>query len=291
MIVYTAMATFIILKLVGIFVPLRLTDEELEVGDHAIHGNEVYPSDVPALGHPRGWGREAPLPWGRSRHAPGPARPPHGRAGTGRAGRGLVACAQVGAASRAVAKRRGSVRDATSLPAGQWQPRAGVIVSRARSPATRRRLLRPAPTDFAPHALRGRGASGARARSDTARPRRRSSYLCSGHVTSVTRAKAMPSGHTVVAGALRQHDRAVESRRRLNPELSACADCRGCSAPRRPGCERAASAQLQTLDVDLIAGRAAAAANPPNSWQGVDTPSRDMVAGMPSGSRLSTICR
>jgi Amt family ammonium transporter len=49
---YTAIATFIILKLVGIFLPLRLSDEELEIGDHAIHGNEVYPSDVPTLGGP-----------------------------------------------------------------------------------------------------------------------------------------------------------------------------------------------------------------------------------------------
>ncbi|HUN79398.1 MAG TPA: ammonium transporter [Solirubrobacteraceae bacterium] len=56
-IVYTAIATWVILKVVGIFVPLRLTDEELEIGDHAIHGNEVYPSDVPTLGgpHPPGW--------------------------------------------------------------------------------------------------------------------------------------------------------------------------------------------------------------------------------------------
>ncbi len=56
-ILYTAAATWVILKVVGIFVPLRLTDEELEIGDHAIHGNEVYPSDVPTLGgpHPPGW--------------------------------------------------------------------------------------------------------------------------------------------------------------------------------------------------------------------------------------------
>jgi ammonium transporter, Amt family len=49
---YTAVATFVILKVVGIFLPLRLSDEELEIGDHAIHGNEVYPSDVPTLGGP-----------------------------------------------------------------------------------------------------------------------------------------------------------------------------------------------------------------------------------------------
>src|ERR1700733_12685979 len=51
-IVFNAIATFIILKLVGLVVPLRLSDEELEIGDHAIHGNEVYPSDVPTLGGP-----------------------------------------------------------------------------------------------------------------------------------------------------------------------------------------------------------------------------------------------
>jgi Amt family ammonium transporter len=49
---YTAIATFVILKVIGVFLPLRLSDEELEVGDHAIHGNEVYPSDVPTLGGP-----------------------------------------------------------------------------------------------------------------------------------------------------------------------------------------------------------------------------------------------
>ncbi len=51
-IVFSGVMTFILLKLVGIFIPLRLTDEELEIGDHAIHGNEVYPSDVPTLGGP-----------------------------------------------------------------------------------------------------------------------------------------------------------------------------------------------------------------------------------------------
>jgi Amt family ammonium transporter len=57
-IIYTAIATFIILKVIGIFLPLRLSDEELEIGDHAIHGNEVYPSDVPTLGGPH-----APPTW------------------------------------------------------------------------------------------------------------------------------------------------------------------------------------------------------------------------------------
>jgi Amt family ammonium transporter len=56
-IVYTAVATFVILKVIGVFMPLRLSDAELEIGDHAIHGNEVYPSDVPTLGgpHPPAW--------------------------------------------------------------------------------------------------------------------------------------------------------------------------------------------------------------------------------------------
>jgi len=65
-IAYTAVATFIILKVVGIFIPLRLSDEELEIGDHAIHGNEVYPSDVPTLGgpHPPAWQPGGTLPAG-----------------------------------------------------------------------------------------------------------------------------------------------------------------------------------------------------------------------------------
>jgi Amt family ammonium transporter len=63
---YTAIATFVILKLIGIFVPLRLSDEELEIGDHAIHGNEVYPSDVPTLGGPHApaWQPGGALPAG-----------------------------------------------------------------------------------------------------------------------------------------------------------------------------------------------------------------------------------
>ena len=65
-ILYTGVATFIILKVIGIFVPLRLSDEELEIGDHAIHGNEVYPSDVPTLGGPHapGWQTGTAVPAG-----------------------------------------------------------------------------------------------------------------------------------------------------------------------------------------------------------------------------------
>jgi Amt family ammonium transporter len=61
-IVFSGAMTFVLLKLVGIFVPLRLSDAELEVGDHAIHGNEVYPSDVPTLGGPHAPGWQTPEP-------------------------------------------------------------------------------------------------------------------------------------------------------------------------------------------------------------------------------------
>jgi ammonium transporter, Amt family len=53
-IVFAAVGTFVLLKLVGLFIPLRMTDEELEAGDIAIHGHEVYPSDIPSLGFPAG---------------------------------------------------------------------------------------------------------------------------------------------------------------------------------------------------------------------------------------------
>jgi Amt family ammonium transporter len=42
---WDAIVTFILLKIVGVFVPLRYTDEELEVGDVAVHDEEVYPDE------------------------------------------------------------------------------------------------------------------------------------------------------------------------------------------------------------------------------------------------------
>jgi Amt family ammonium transporter len=53
-IVWTGVVTFILLKLVGVFIPLRMTEENMEIGDIAEHGHEVYPSDVPSLGYPGG---------------------------------------------------------------------------------------------------------------------------------------------------------------------------------------------------------------------------------------------
>jgi len=44
-IVWDALVTFIILKVIGIFTPLRMSDAELEIGDLAVHGEEAYPSD------------------------------------------------------------------------------------------------------------------------------------------------------------------------------------------------------------------------------------------------------
>jgi ammonium transporter, Amt family len=53
-IVFCAIGTFILLKLVGLVVSLRMTTEDMEEGDLAIHGHEVYPSDVPSLSFPSG---------------------------------------------------------------------------------------------------------------------------------------------------------------------------------------------------------------------------------------------
>jgi ammonium transporter, Amt family len=53
-IVFSAVGTFVLLKLVGLVVPLRMTEAEMETGDIAVHGHEVYPSDVPSLGYPDG---------------------------------------------------------------------------------------------------------------------------------------------------------------------------------------------------------------------------------------------
>ncbi len=53
-IVFSGIGTFILLKLVGLVIPLRMSDKDLEEGDLAVHGHEVYPSDVPSLGFPNG---------------------------------------------------------------------------------------------------------------------------------------------------------------------------------------------------------------------------------------------
>lgn len=48
-IVFDGVMTFIILKLIGLVIPLRMTDEELQEGDLAIHAEEVY-AETPAIG-------------------------------------------------------------------------------------------------------------------------------------------------------------------------------------------------------------------------------------------------
>jgi Amt family ammonium transporter len=52
---FSAIGTFILLKIVGIFMPLRMTEKDMEIGDLAVHGHEVYPSDVPSLSYPSGF--------------------------------------------------------------------------------------------------------------------------------------------------------------------------------------------------------------------------------------------
>ena len=44
-IVWDAVVTFIILKVISLFTSLRMSDEDLEIGDLAIHGEEAYPED------------------------------------------------------------------------------------------------------------------------------------------------------------------------------------------------------------------------------------------------------
>ncbi len=70
-IIFSGIATFVLLKLVGVFVPLRMSEADMEMGDLAVHGHEVYPSDIPSLAYPSGIpaaataaiaGQEAPGP-------------------------------------------------------------------------------------------------------------------------------------------------------------------------------------------------------------------------------------
>src|ERR1700744_4150325 len=53
-VVWSSIVTFILLKIVGVFIPLRMSTENMEIGDIAEHGHEVYPSDIPSLAFPDG---------------------------------------------------------------------------------------------------------------------------------------------------------------------------------------------------------------------------------------------
>jgi ammonium transporter, Amt family len=61
-IVWDATVTFLILKIISIFTPLRMPDEELELGDVAAHGEEAYPDDGLVAGSGGGAHASAPLP-------------------------------------------------------------------------------------------------------------------------------------------------------------------------------------------------------------------------------------
>jgi Amt family ammonium transporter len=61
-IAFCVVGTYVVLRLVGLFVPLRMDEKEMEEGDVAVHGHEVYPSDVPSLGFPSGVPAASPPP-------------------------------------------------------------------------------------------------------------------------------------------------------------------------------------------------------------------------------------
>jgi Amt family ammonium transporter len=65
---FAAIGTFILLNIVKLFVPLRMSEKDMEEGDLAVHGHEVYPSDVPSLAFPSGYPATPPE---RAAEAPG----------------------------------------------------------------------------------------------------------------------------------------------------------------------------------------------------------------------------
>jgi ammonium transporter, Amt family len=48
-IIWDGLVTFVLLKLIGLVIKLRVPEEDLEVGDVAVHGEEAYPSEELAL--------------------------------------------------------------------------------------------------------------------------------------------------------------------------------------------------------------------------------------------------
>jgi len=61
-IVFCAIGTYVVLRIVGLVVPLRMDEKDMEEGDVAVHGHEDYPSDVPSLGFPSGIPAPTPAP-------------------------------------------------------------------------------------------------------------------------------------------------------------------------------------------------------------------------------------
>ena len=45
-IVWDALVTFVLLKLIGLVLPLRMPDAQLETGDLAVHDEEAYPQET-----------------------------------------------------------------------------------------------------------------------------------------------------------------------------------------------------------------------------------------------------
>ena len=47
MIIWDGVVTFLILKGIGLFTSLRMTDKELAIGDLEVHGEVAYPEEEP----------------------------------------------------------------------------------------------------------------------------------------------------------------------------------------------------------------------------------------------------
>lgn len=61
-IIWDAFVTFAILKVISLFTPLRMSDEELETGDLAVHDEEAYPESEGATRILSGYGEASHLP-------------------------------------------------------------------------------------------------------------------------------------------------------------------------------------------------------------------------------------
>jgi Amt family ammonium transporter len=73
-IAWSAGVTYLLLKFVGRFVSLRMSEEDMEAGDVAVHGHEVYPSDIPSLALPTGIPGWVAVPIGSAASKSGAAR-------------------------------------------------------------------------------------------------------------------------------------------------------------------------------------------------------------------------
>ena len=166
------------LKVIGLVIPLRMSEKDMEMGDLAVHGHEVYPSDVPSLGY--------------AGSAPSHRAACPGACGLSETHRGIAA----------VAPSRGgdpAPHPSTRLrfPEEAWQSRSSSPTTAPRTTPMRSRSGSSWPAPAARSRWRTSATPRSRTRSSRSAPRREAEELLENGATLARRARrAAPRRHS-----------------------------------------------------------------------------------------------